>query len=1519
MSTATITERLLARSPALSSAPGIAPSATAEAPLSFEQERLWLAGAEGAAYNSAMRVDFDRAVDAARLQRALETAVAQHAVLRTSFHEIGGDLVQRRNDAARPQMELCSLSEGGLEEAIAAEARRPFTLSQAPLLRATLYQVGTARQVLLVVIHHLVSDGWFRILFDSLERAYAGVPAVPGVEAATYADYARRQRAGYDDGQWSDAVAYWRDQLADAEPVQLYQAHNGAESEAGGVIPLRIDAGLARELRRGAASAGASPFMLLLAGLAAMAGRYTRSSDVTVGVPVDGRIGEEFADTMGFFVNILPIRTDLTAARTFAELAGAVRDTFLDGYEHRTAPVGKVLEELRADGVTWMPTVVFNYDSAPGRDLRLGAARGTPRGVDTGRAKFDLNVYLSDEGEELRGALMYRTGVFSRAAAESFADQWLTLLRQALAAPGDLLADLGQSAGARPRPESREAAGGTRCLHEWFEAAVDRDPDAVALSFEGRSVSYAALERWANALAHRLRTEGVGPGDVVGLCAGRSPALLAGLLGILKAGAAYLPLDPGYPEARLAMLLEDSGARVVLGDDQAERRLPGTVSAIGIGAHREGVQTRVGTLADPRDAAYVIYTSGSTGRPKGVLVSHANVSRLLSATESWYGFGPQDTWTLFHSPSFDFSVWEIWGALAYGGRLVIVPEAVTRSPENFADLLDAEGVTVLNQTPSAFAQLTAAVAARGGLQHPPRLVVFGGEALDFDVLRTWYAHVPEQRTRLVNMYGITETTVHVTYRPLGPADADSRAGSLIGTPIPDLSVHLLDKSGRPVPEGVPGEIHVCGAGLAMGYLGDPAKTAQRFVPSPFGPGSGARMYRTGDLALRTPDGDLRYLGRIDQQVKLRGFRLELGEITAAIRSHPAAADAVVDLRRRNGIPMLVGYVVPTPGAPPPTVEQLRGHLEGLLPAHAVPTGFVLLETLPLTRNGKLDREALPEWHPGDSQEGAQPRTPTEQTLARIIAELLGVEQVGVRDNFFHLGGDSIVAMQVTARARAAGLTMRPTDLLTEQTVERLAARLTAGPRIESRTGHVDEAVAPMQAWFANQAMPDPAHWHQSLWLTVASGPTQPDLERALTAVATGHPALSRPPAADASAEPAPLDGPLCELLDLRTVPAGHHAAALRRAVADTHARIDHARGRMLAALYVMGLTAGPTLLVAAHHLAVDAVSWPILIEDLTASCRGAEPLPPSTPMPQWAGRLAAYTRTAEAQREAEYWMAQAKPPAEALPADAPQAPAVEATATTVWRELDESSTAELRATAARSGGMEGLLLTGAALALRQWSGAQTVRIDVERHGRDHWFDDVDITRTIGWFTAVFPLTIELGERSAAQALEAVAGTLATVPRRGVGFGALRYLAEDDLQRKMAALPEPEAAFNYLGERREPGGDRLFTSADRPSLLGRASFDRSPQSPRSRLLAAEAVVASGRLRLGWTHDARIAPDTAAELAELFVSAVRDLTREAALGAASLSTADLSRAGITGNAYARIRAALREPADTKDSNR
>ncbi|WP_406499535.1 non-ribosomal peptide synthase/polyketide synthase [Streptomyces sp. NBC_00846] len=1111
-------------------------------PLSFAQRRLWfLHRMEGpsATYNIPLALRLSGDLDQRALEAALADVVERHESLRTAFPVVDGVPCQRVMDleAARPRLRVTEVGEGDLPDRLVAAARHGFELSEGPPLHAELFQLGTDEHVLLLVVHHIAGDGWsMGPLSRDLATAYAarseGAKPEWSPLPVQYADYALWQRELLGEGADPDSLlsrqlAYWREQLAELpEQVELPfdRPRPTAMSHRGAHLPVRIDAELHQGLRALARDGGASLFMVLQAGLAALLGKLGAGTDVPIGTPIAGRTDEAVDELVGFFVNTLVLRTDLSGDPSFTELLGRVRADALAAYAHQDMPFEHLVEALNPTrSLAHHPLfqTMLALQNAPLGTFDLPRLRVETDLVHTGTAKCDLTFMLAEQPDEdgLSGLVEYSTDLFDAATVEGIVDRWLRLLRAVVAAPGRRIGQVDVLSADELRALLPAVVGQSEELPEsgittLFEQQVRANPAAVAVVSSEVTLTYGELNARANQLAHALIARGVGPEQLVALALPRSAELVVAVLAVLKAGAAYVPVDPQYPAARIAYLLQDARPSLLVttggigelpGADPVERLLLDAADLDGL------PDTDPEIPLDPGHPAYVIYTSGSTGNPKGVVVPHRNVVRLFGTTQELFDFSAKDVWTLFHSYAFDFSVWELWGPLLYGGRLVVVDLETSRSPHRFLELLARERVTVLNQTPSAFYQLMQSdeEAPETGRSLALRTVVFGGEALEHTRLTSWYERHPDDAPLLVNMYGITETTVHVTYAAL---DRSGAAGQ-VGAAIPDLRTYVLDAHLRPVPPGVPGELYVAGAGLARGYLNRPGLTAGRFVADPFGP-AGTRMYRSGDVVRRCADGSLRFVGRADDQVKVRGFRIELGEIEAALAAHPGVTQVTVLARQdRADDTRLVAYLVAAPGAAPRSAE-LREHLRERLPEYMVPAAFVTLESLPLTANGKLDRRALPAPDLAPTNTGRAPRTPQEQILCELFAEVLGVAETGVEDSFFDLGGHSLLATRLTARVRATlGVELELRTLFETPTPAGVASALAGARQAQPalvphpRPERIPLSFAQRRLWFLHQLEGADANYHISLAWRLSGNLDRRALAAALADVAARHESL----------------------------------------------------------------------------------------------------------------------------------------------------------------------------------------------------------------------------------------------------------------------------------------------------------------------------------------------------------------------------------------------------------------------------
>jgi amino acid adenylation domain-containing protein len=1044
-------------------------------PLSFAQQRLWLLDQlepGSPFYNLPHPVRLSGPLDKAALEASLNQVAQRHESLRTTFHDENGEPGQRisqRLDLKISETDLSHWPEAKRNEEarqlVSKEARAPFDLQRGPLLRVHLLRMSAEDHLLLLTMHHIISDGWSLDVFvrevaafyeAALEKKTAALPPLP----VQYPDYAIWQREQLEGDALAPGLRYWRQQLrASVLPLQLPTdfPHPRIQKYRGAQCHFSLGKGPLESLMAAARREDVTLFMFLLAAYKLVLHRYSGQEDIIVGSPIANRNQPEIEGLIGYFANTLALRTDLGGDPTVRELLRKVRETTLEAYAHQEVQFEKVLEELqltRDPGRQPLFQTVFALHNLPSSRQTLHNLTITPVEADTGTSKFDLTLIAQQDGAGLQFTLEYNTDLFSQATANRLAGHIMNVLRGMVEDPGRRTSEvllLGREEKEKLITASRRSCkyATNASLVELFENQVKLQPQARAAGLDGQWLSYQELNERANQLSHYLLAQGIGTETLVGIMAERTLEMVVSILGILKAGAAYLPLDPAYPPERVVFMLQDSGAAAVI----VEQKLLDRVASAKVKVIRledewtlinNGDRNNPARGILPEQAAYVIYTSGSTGKPKGVVVSHANVMRLFQATQAWFHFQASDVWTLFHSPAFDFSVWELWGALLHGGRLVIVPYWVARSPDAFLNLLEKEKVTILNQTPSAFRQL---VQAEGLLPQKPQLalreIIFGGEALDFATLQPWIER-HEDRPRLVNMYGITETTVHVTYRPVERKDLQNPEESRIGVAIPDLEIYLLDRHMEPVPWGVTGEIYVGGPGVARGYLRRPELTAERFVPNPFSARPGERLYQSGDLGRHRTGGDLEYLGRIDHQVKIHGFRIELGEIESVFRQHPQVKDCIAILHDGNaGENRLILYVVKK-DIELPTINELRRYARKKLPEYMLPASVTYLDALPLTAHGKVDRQALPvpeHVRPVLEEAYVAPAGEVEEILAEIWSQVLKLERVGAEDNYFTLGGDSIRGIEIRAKAHSRGLNVPIQQLFECQTIRALAQHL----------------------------------------------------------------------------------------------------------------------------------------------------------------------------------------------------------------------------------------------------------------------------------------------------------------------------------------------------------------------------------------------------------------------------------------------------------------------------------------------
>ncbi|MED3728337.1 non-ribosomal peptide synthetase [Priestia filamentosa] len=1359
-----------------------------------------------------------------------------------------------------------------LEQWIEQKTQETFTLFNSDLYYFALIKLNDNECAVFGNVHHIIMDGLSIQIFTSqIAKYYYEIHSETdeGVLRNSYVQFLINEQTYLNSIRFQKDQKFWLEEfktLPSVTGLKSYNAYQVSTRASRETFILSED--LKRKIEEISEDYKFSKYTLFVAAFSLAMYRWTSSLDIALGMVYGNRMTKMERELIGMMVSTVPLRMDIDPEEEVLSFIGRVSRKQSKSLRHQKYPFDLLLKQINKENnsnVRLFGTTI---------DYRDRDESGDSLWIPNGEEVQDFAVHIENliDIDSLQIHIDYHEELFSKEEIKRFLKVMLAIIENAFENPKQKVAEIEIISEEDKRKSLIEFNNPKldfpprATIHELFEQQAILYPNAIAVIYEKERVTYREINERANQLAYYLQKKGVGPDALVGLCVERSFEMIVGILGILKAGGAYVPIDPTYPEQRLQYIVEDASIQLVVTQESLKelKWLPGNIESICLDRdwNEIGQESKTLPISDvsSQHLAYVIYTSGSTGNPKGVMIEHHNVIRLFKSTDCWYQFNEKDTWTLFHSYAFDFSVWEIWGALLYGGKLVVVPYWISRSPKDFYQLLVEEEVTVLNQTPSAFRQLIQVCEQEDKNKNLHlRYVIFGGEALDPISLLPWFQRYGEKEPQLINMYGITETTVHVTYSPITQDEVCHSSRSNIGKRIQDLEVYVLDACQQPVPIGVEGELYIGGAGLARGYLNRPELTAERFIPHPFSNEPKARLYRTGDLARHLPDGSLDYCGRIDRQVKIRGFRIEIGEIESTLNAHASIKEAVVIVREdQPGDKRLVAYIVGDSN-----VGAWREYLKAKLPSYMVPSGFVTMEAIPLTANGKVDHDALP--LPEEEKinsECVAPQSSNEKKLATIWKQVLGVKKVGIYDNFFEIGGDSILSIQIISQASQVGLKFTPKQMFECPTIAELAQVVIETQGVQAEQGVVtgDVPLTPIQYWFFEQEHPRPEYWNQSMLLRVKERLDMKLLEGAILNLLKHHDALRFRYKQLPNGTWRQRNEGIDEQSVLRVVKRNNaNEQAWNQVIQEemniTQSSFNLVTGPLMRVVYFEDMLNGnDRLFWVIHHLVVDGVSWRILLEDLQAVYNQIKQgqrvrLPvKSTSFKEWSERLQTYSDSGISKEVQNYWNEQEEKEVMKIPTDYPIQETTEESIDQVTRTLgaEETHTLLQEVPVTHKTRISEVLLTALGQAIVDHTNQQTVSIHLEGHGREEMIEGMDLSRTVGWFTSIYPVHLNFqGTTTPIEGLKVVKDQLRRIPNRGVDYGVLRYLNRELLpfyQQK------PSISFNYLGQ-----FDQVFSKESLFIQETRFTFlDHAPESKLSHLIDVIGMVKDEKLHFVWMY-------------------------------------------------------------------
>jgi len=1500
-----------------------------EYPLSFGQQGLWFLhqlSPESSAYNIVQAITIRSSVDVQALRRSLQALVDRYGSLRTTFAISDGKPVQRLHEKREVWFHCESVQQWDstqLHERLRAEAHAPFNLEQGPLFRIHLFSRSAGEHVLLLTAHHIIIDLWsFAQVMAELGVLYGA--AQSGRQAdlpPATSDYSRfvdwqKDMLASDEGRslWS----YWSRQLSRELPVlelPVDRPRPSVQRYRGSSCPFRLPRELTDRLRSVSQDCDATLYMTLLAAFQVLLHRYTGEGDIVVGSPTAGRSRAEFASIVGYFVNPVVLRATVSPGSTFRSfLSQRVRKTVLEAVEHQDYPFSLLTEKLqpvRDPRRSPLFQIMFAMQKAqilhdeglslfalgdPAARINLGGLEMQCMALEQRIAQFDLSLIMAEAGGGLAATFEYNTDLFDFATIRRMMQHFEILLQSIATDPDQEIASLRLWAGAEGSIHATLAGPSRPALdtpvQALYELQAARTPDAPAIIFEGQQLNYRELNERANQLARYLAACGVLPGWPVAVRLERSPEMIVSLLAVFKAGAVYVPIDPEYPKQRLDFVVEDARVKVLITGSHLAGYAPREdLNTLCLGMEDPAI-SRQSTLplsnrGDAQAPAYIIYTSGSTGNPKGVLVGHRALSNHMQWLAAEFPLSQNDRVLNKYSSSFDASLAEILYPLITGAALVIARAAGQYDPGYLVALMREHRVTAIDAVPTMLKVLMddTGITRCQDL----RQIISGGEALSVDLKELLHERLG--KVELVNMYGPTEATITTSFHRCRCGQYESPIA--IGTPIANAVIYLLDRSLRPVPAGVVGDIYIGGEGLAWGYLNQPQLTAEKFIPDPFGGEAGARLYATGDLGRCRQDGTITYLGRADTQTKIRGFRIELGEIEAELRKHSHIKSAVAAVRVRPGGDKYIAAYVEHFGDRSVTAAQLRTYLMERLPEHMLPAAIVVMQGLPLLPSGKPDIRALSDPEGAlPAPELAQPGDHFEQELLAIWQELLGRKDIGIHSNFFELGGDSILGIQVVARARDVGVELAPRQIFQFQTIAglaRVAGTTPGNPEFDTPVeGPV--SLTPIQRWFFEQDLKNPEHYSQSLIVQARERLDLQLLEEAMQHLMMRHPALrlrfDRTPQGWRQTCASRDGSDAIGCVSVHHLPAEQQStnieAKIEAMTGEIRAGLNLARGPIMGiACFDLGASRPQRLSITVHHLAIDVVSLRILLDDLQQVYERLKrgeiiALPRRTfSFQRWSELLADHAQSEEVRREAALWTAKLSLTINRLPVDHDGENTADSSRTLLV-SLPPEETSRLLHEVPRAYRTEinDALLAALAQTLARWSKTERVLIDLEGHGREEVVEGADISGTVGWFTAQYPVLLESENASdPGQVLKSVKEQLRTIPNKGIGYGLLRYLCADEtLSAQLRKMPGPEVSFNYLGQLQLSPSSGLF------ELVGLIGPAKSSIGRRTHLLEIDGYIKDGSLQIQWTYSSQVhSQDTIQRVASDFIDDLRALVQ------------------------------------------